>query len=68
MIIVATIQFWGDAYGHIHQMMEYDNTTPDNTGSVLWLDIANPVVVILLYLIAFQPPLKDGNPPASSVH
>lgn len=49
VVIVATIQFWGDAYGHIYQMVEYDNHEPDNTGFVLWLDILNPAILIVLY-------------------
>lgn len=52
VILIATIQFWGDAYGHIHQMIEYDNHAPDNTGLVLWLDIINPAILLVLYLIS----------------
>jgi hypothetical protein len=52
VIIVATIQFWGDAYGHIYQMVENDNHCPDNSGAVLWMDIAGPLVAIVLYLLS----------------
>jgi hypothetical protein len=51
VIIISTIQFWGDAYGHIYQMIENDNHCPDNTGPVLWMDIAGPLVTIVLYLL-----------------
>jgi hypothetical protein len=51
VIIVSTIQFWGDAYGHIYQMIENDNHCTDNTGPVLWMDIAGPFVAIALYLV-----------------
>jgi hypothetical protein len=51
VIVVMTIQFWGDAYGHIYQMIENDNHCPDNTGPVLWLDIAGPFIAIVLYLL-----------------
>ena len=51
VIIIATIQFWGDAYGHIYQMIENDNHCTDNTGPVLWMDIAGPVVAIALYVL-----------------
>ena len=60
VIIIATIQFWGDAYGHIHQMIEYDNHEPDNTGAILWLDILNPVILIVLYFLAFRHS-RDGQ-------
>lgn len=49
VILVATIQFWGDAVGHIYQMVEYDNHEPDNSGVILWLDILNPLILIVLY-------------------
>jgi hypothetical protein len=51
VIIVATIQFWGDAYGHVYQMVENDNHCVDNTGAVLWMDIAGPLVAIVLYAL-----------------
>ncbi len=52
VILIATIQFWGDAYGHIHQMIEYDNHEPDNSGIVLWLDIINPAILIALFWLS----------------
>lgn len=51
VIIIYTIQFWGDAVGHVYQMIENDNHCPDNTGPVLWIDIAAPFVAIGLYLL-----------------
>lgn len=49
VVIIATIQFWGDAYGHIHQMVEYDNHEPNNSGAILWIDLLNPAILIVLY-------------------
>jgi hypothetical protein len=51
VIIVTTIQYWGDAYGHFHQMIENDNHCTDNTGPVLWMDIIGPMVAIVLYAL-----------------
>lgn len=51
VVIVATIQLWGDAYGHIYQMIENDNHCTDNSGPVLWTDIASPLVAIVLYIL-----------------
>lgn len=51
-VIFATIQFWGDAYGHIYQMIEHDNHEPNNSGFVLWLDILNPAILIVLYWLS----------------
>jgi hypothetical protein len=51
VIIVATISLWGDAYGHIHQAIEYDNHDVDNTGAVLYTDILYPLIAIVLYAL-----------------
>lgn len=51
VIIVFTIQYWGDTYGHIYQMVENDNHCPDNTGPVLWTDFGSPLVAIVLYAL-----------------
>jgi hypothetical protein len=58
VIIIATIQFWGDAYGHVYQMIENDNHCTDNTGPVLWMDIAGPLVAIVLYAV-----MRRGSTP-----
>lgn len=51
LILIFAIQFYGDAYGHIHQMVEYDNHCVDNTGAVLWSDIVVPTVAIILFAV-----------------
>lgn len=54
VVIVATIQFWGDAYGHVYQMVKYDNHEPNNSGAILWIDILNPVILIVLYWLTVR--------------
>jgi hypothetical protein len=51
VLVVATISLWGDAYGHIYQWIEYDNTDPDNNGVVLYYDFFAPAVGIVLYVL-----------------
>ena len=51
VIIVTTIQYWGDTYGHVYQMIVNDNHCEDNTGLVLWADIWTPLVAIVLYAL-----------------
>jgi hypothetical protein len=51
VILMMSIQYLGDAYGHVYQMIEYDNHCVDNTGLVLWADIIQPVVAIGLFVI-----------------
>ncbi|MGA7395883.1 MAG: DUF6790 family protein [Solirubrobacterales bacterium] len=61
VILVLTIQFFGDGYGHIYQMIENDNHCEDNTGLVLWSDFILPIVSIGLFVL-----WRSGSPPASS--
>ena len=61
VILVMSIQYLGDAYGHIHQMIEYDNHCVDNTGAVLWGDIIMPVVAIFLFVV-----MQRSGPPKSA--
>jgi hypothetical protein len=51
VLIVATIQLWGDGGGHIYQWIENDNTDPDNTGIVLYADFLYPLIGIVLYAL-----------------
>lgn len=64
VVIVATIQFWGDAYGHVYQMVEYDNHEPNNSGAILWIDILNPVILIVLYWLTVRRGGSDEPTPA----
>jgi hypothetical protein len=49
VLIIATIQYWGDAIGHVYQWRHYDNTDPDNVGVPLVLDVIVPIVAWVLY-------------------
>lgn len=60
VILVFTIQYLGDAYGHIYQMVEYDNHCVDNTGPILWTDILIPIVSVALFF-AMKPFKKDSQ-------
>jgi hypothetical protein len=51
VVVIAAISLLGYSYGHIYQMVENDNHEPGNTGLVLWIDIATPLVAIALYAI-----------------
>lgn len=49
VLLVAAIQYYGDAYGHVYQWLENDNTKSGNVGPPLWLDVVVPTVGLLLY-------------------
>lgn len=45
-VVAATIMFWGDAIGHIYQMIYHHNYTIGNAGTWFWMDIIIPLVLI----------------------
>jgi hypothetical protein len=51
-IVVLTIQYIGDAAGHIYFWVVENNTRPYNIGIPLWTDILLPIVMWILYLLS----------------
>jgi hypothetical protein len=49
VLLVTAIQYYGDAYGHVYQWLENDNTEPGNVGIPLVLDLVVPTVGLFLY-------------------
>ena len=49
-IVVLTIQYFGDAAGHIYFWLAENNTKPYNIGVPLWTDILLPIVMWALYV------------------
>jgi len=45
-VIACTCWFWGDACGHIYQMVAHHNFAPGNAGSWFYLDIIIPIILI----------------------
>ncbi len=39
--------FWGDASGHIYQMITTHDFAPGNAGSWFWLDVLCPIVLVI---------------------
>jgi len=46
-VIGVTCWLWGDALGHIYQMVVNNNYTFGNAGSWFWLDILLPIILII---------------------
>lgn len=71
-ILFATIQYYGDAYGHVYQWIVNDNTKSGNIGPPLWIDLIVPAVAIVLYVIVERrhrtspPPSPSSGPPATA--
>jgi hypothetical protein len=49
-VIGNTCWLWGDAVGHIYQMLVNHNFTIGNAGSWLWMDILIPLLLICLII------------------
>lgn len=45
-VIGAIIWLWGDAAGHIYQMIIHHNYSVGNAGSWFWLDLIIPIILI----------------------
>ncbi|MCK9151278.1 DUF6790 family protein [Methanobacterium alcaliphilum] len=52
-IIGYTVFFWGAAYGHIMDMINFQNYAPGNVGAPLYMDIIMPIILIIL-LVAYK--------------
>lgn len=48
MVVGYTIWFWGDALGHIYQMITNHNFASGNAGSWFWIDVIIPFVLVFL--------------------
>src|SRR4051812_34799247 len=53
-VVILSIQYFGDAGGHIYYWLADDNTKPDNVGIPLFFDIAGTIVVIALYVASWR--------------
>lgn len=51
-VMVSSIALLGDAIGHVRQMLSAHNFAPGNAGIVFYMDIACPLLAILLLRIA----------------
>ena len=54
VLVVLSIQYLGDAGGHIYFWIAEDNTQPDNVGIPLWFDFIVPIVTAILYAISWR--------------
>ena len=50
-VIASSIFLLGNAYGHILNMILYSNYAPGNSGSILYMDIIGPIILIVLLIL-----------------
>jgi len=46
--IANAVWMWGDAIGHVRQMVEYSNHAANNAGLFLYAEFLTPLVILLL--------------------
>lgn len=49
-VIAAIVWLWGDAVGHIRQMIVHQNFAPGNAGTWFWMDIVVPLILLIMLL------------------
>jgi hypothetical protein len=52
--IAGIVWYWGDAIGHVRQMMVADNFAPGNAGPWFWTDVLVPFVLIVCLLAVWK--------------
>ncbi|MCD0451685.1 hypothetical protein LO762_21160 [Actinocorallia sp. API 0066] len=52
VVIIMSIQYLGDAGGHLYYWLAEGNTRPGNIGPPLWLDFIEPIVAWALYAVS----------------
>ncbi len=49
-IIAVSVWLWGDAVGHVYQMIVANNFAPGNAGPWFWTDVIAPFALILIHV------------------
>ena len=50
VVVATSIWLWGDAAGHIYQMVAANNFAPGNAGPWFWTDVAGPLLLIVIHV------------------
>ncbi len=48
-VIAVSIWLWGDAVGHVYQMIVADNFAPGNAGPWFWTDAVGPLALLMIH-------------------
>ncbi len=52
VVIGVTVWLWGDAIGHIREIVVAHNYAPNNAGAALYSDLLLPAVLIALFAVS----------------
>lgn len=51
VIVVVSVFLWGDAVGHVVDMVRNRNFAPNNAGFAFWWDLVLPALLVTLYAV-----------------
>jgi hypothetical protein len=52
--IAGIVWYWGDAVGHVRQMIVADNFAPGNAGSWFWTDVLVPLLLVICLVVVWK--------------
>jgi Family of unknown function (DUF6790) len=52
--IAAIVWYWGDAVGHVRQMMVAHNFAPGNAGPWFWTDVIVPALLVICLIAVWK--------------
>jgi hypothetical protein len=58
VVIGVSVWLWGDAIGHLKEIVVARNYAPNNAGAALYSDLLLPVALIMLYAVCWPPTEK----------
>lgn len=61
MIAGAGIFSVSAGIGHVWELVVHGNTAPDNAGTIMYVDIMYPVILVILYIVWRKMAAKTGN-------
>ena len=53
-VIAGVVWYWGDAIGHVRQMIVAHNYEPGNAGSWFWTDVIVPLLLVVCTFVVWR--------------
>jgi hypothetical protein len=60
-VIAGVVWYWGDAIGHVRQMIVANNYAPGNAGAWFWTDVLVPLLLVACLLLVWRQQPKASN-------
>jgi hypothetical protein len=61
--IAGIAWYWGDAVGHVRQMVVANNYAPGNAGPWFWTDVIVPLLLVVLLFVVWQQEKRAASGP-----